>query len=103
MEVVKFIGLLAFTWLFVEGAEPIQFIKKLFYVHPDNEGRDIFRQLLSRLFSCALCSGFWFGLIYYGFTLGWDTCLIMGSLVSVGAEVFARTLKLIFDKYLNKL
>lgn len=96
MEIINFISLLCLTWLFVEGAASVQFIKQLAKVHPDHMGKDLTRQVLTKLFNCALCTGFWVGLFYY-------QNFILACLVSVAAEIFARLINLLFDKYLNRL
>jgi hypothetical protein len=101
MEVVKFLGLLALTWLFVEGSQPVQFIKKLSGLHPDSPSKDLTRRVLTKLFNCALCSGFWIGLIYYAWTGG--PFILMACLVSICAEIFARILNLLFNRILNQL
>jgi type III secretory pathway component EscU len=98
MDTINFIALLSLTWLFTEGATPVQFLKKLFNVHADAETAklSLTKKVVQGLINCALCSGFWIGLIYY-------QNLLMACLVSVGAELFARAIKLIFSKYLNSL
>lgn len=96
MEIVKFIGLLALTWLFVEGSQPIQFLKKLVKVHPELLGKDLFRQVISKLLSCCLCSGWWIGLIYY-------QNILLACVTSISAELFARVLNYLFNKVFNQV
>lgn len=91
MEVVYFIGLLAMVWLFVTGAESIDFIKEILKVHSATKTNNVVLKVISKLVNCCLCSGFWFGLVYYqSFT--------MACLVSVSSEVFAR----LINRFLNK-
>lgn len=83
MEVIKFIGLICFTWLFTVGAAPVQFIKEFFGVGQKSEPKLIVKQLFQKLFNCSLCMGFWFGLAFYQNI--WYACL-----VSITAEAFCR-------------
>lgn len=100
MEAIKFLGLLSLTWLFTEGAGPVQFIKKLLEVHNLSEPRSLVKKVLRELVNCALCSGFWIGLIFYWF---YPNPLLMASVTSVAAELFARLINHVFSNYLNKL
>lgn len=102
METVKFIGLLAFTWLFTQGAAPVQFIKKLLNIHRDSTPKDLTRQVIRELVNCSLCTGFWLGFIFYAIT-GHDYPILMGCLVSIAAEIFSRLINLIFSKFLNQI
>lgn len=101
MEVLKFFGLLSLIWYFVEGAKPIQFLKKILKVHPDSKPKDLTRQIIAKLLSCALCSGFWIGILYYFELI--PTFLLIACLVGVCAEVFYRILKFIFNNLLGQL
>jgi hypothetical protein len=96
MEAINFMGLLALTWLFVEGSAAVQFIKKLLNIHPESNSRSLIVQVIVKLVSCELCSGGWIGLIYY-------QNLLLACVVSVAAELFARLLNHILNNYLNRL
>lgn len=85
MEVIKFIGLLAFTWLFVKGADPVQFTKNLFDVGNDSQPKKQYLIIIQKFLNCALCSGFWIGLIYY-------QDILLACLVSIASELFYRLL-----------
>jgi hypothetical protein len=98
----RFIGLLAFTWMVVEGAGSIQFIKKTLKVHPDNRSKYLVLQIITELLDCCLCFGFWVGLVYYWFT-GHHSPILMACLVSVCSEIFGRMINLLFSRYLNQL
>lgn len=92
MEFVKFIGVLSLVWLFVEGAEPIQFIKAYFEVHIDSKPKHWFKYIIQQLVNCALCSGFWFGLIVY-------KDVMFAGLSSVASEVFYRLINSFFKRW----
>ncbi len=102
MEAIKFLGLLALIWLFVKGAAPVQFIKKVFKVENDSKPSGITGKLVQKFVNCALCSGFWIGMGYYWLS-GHPSFVLMACLVSVCAEIFARIIDFIFDKVLNSL
>lgn len=90
MDVIYFIGILCAVWLFVEGAESIDFLKELLNVHKKTKSKKVVIKVLAKLLNCALCSGFWVGLIYY-------QSFEMGCLVSVSSEVFKR----LVEKFLS--
>lgn len=102
METIKFLGLLCATWLFTEGAGPIQFLKRLLEIRANDTPKSLFKQVVRELVNCALCSGFWIGLIFYSFS-GYEHWILMACLTSVAAELFARTISYIFNNILNKL
>lgn len=89
--VIKFLGLIVFTWLFTEGAAPVQFIKKFFGVDNESKAKDVTRRMLILLLNCSLCMGFWFGLIFLQDL--WAACLL-----SICAELFHRIINIIFDR-----
>lgn len=102
MEAIKFIGLLSLTWLFTEGAGPVQFLKKMINVHAEAETErlELWKKVTQALVNCAMCSGFWIGLVFY-----WSTpnSALMACNVSVAAELFARALNHVLNNYLNRL
>lgn len=102
METIKFLGLLCATWLFTEGAGPVQFAKRLLDIRAADQPKSLTKQIIRELVNCALCSGFWFGNLYYGIS-GYQHWFLMGCLTSVAAELFARIINHIFNNYLNKL
>jgi hypothetical protein len=83
MEFINFIGLIVLVWMFVDGAAPVQFIKEQLNIHNDTKSNNTWILLLSKLINCALCSGFWIGLIYY-------QSLELAAIVSVTSEIFYR-------------
>ena len=91
MEIVYFIGILACVWLFVTGADSVDFIKEIFKVHSGTKTNNVVLKVISKLVNCCLCSGFWIGLVYYH-------SFEMACLVSVSSEVFSRLIK----RFLNK-
>lgn len=89
MAIIKFIGLIFFTWLFTTGAAPIQFIKDSFNVGQDSEPKTLFGQVAQKLLNCDLCMGFWFGLIFYQNI--WYACII-----SITSEIWGRVWSKLF-------
>ena len=87
MEIIYFISLLCLTYLFTEGAEPIQWIKSFFKVSNDSEYINSYQWFFLKLFNCNMCFGFYVGLIYYN-------DLLLGCLVSIASEIFGR----VFDR-----
>lgn len=95
MEIVKFLGLLALTLLIVKEAKPVQFLKKQLKIHSESNPRDLTRQIIKELLNCCMCTGFWVGFTYYYFTSG--SAVLMGCLVSIAAELFARIINYLFN------
>lgn len=102
MEAIIYIGLLACTWLFVTGASSLQFLKKLVKLDNESSVKSLTWSVIRELVNCAMCSGFWIGLVYYLLN-GYHHYFLYACLVSVGAEIFARIVNLIFNSWLNKL
>ena len=92
MEIVYFIGVLCCVWLFVTGAESIDFIKEVFKVHATTKTNNTILKVVSKLVNCCLCSGFWIGLAYY-------QSFEMACIVSVSSEVLSRLLTKFFTKW----
>lgn len=88
MEIIKFISVLALTWLFVEGAASVKFFKDLANIGPDSNPSKTWLMVAKALVNCGMCSGFWIGLIVYH-------DIYMASLTSVCADLFGR--------FINKL
>nr|WP_298659792.1 hypothetical protein [uncultured Flavobacterium sp.] len=101
METVKFIGLLCLTWLIVEGAEPIQFVKRVLGIHDEKMPKHWALIIITKLLACELCTGFWMGLIYYLFS-GYEGFVLLACITSVSAELFARMINFIFNFVLNQ-
>lgn len=93
IDFVIFIGLLCLTWLIVEGAEPIQFFKRLTNIDNASNPKGYIQIFFQQLLNCALCTGFWVGLIYY-------QNIVLGCLVSVFAEIFYRLLLALLQRWL---
>ena len=102
MEAIKFIGLLAFTWLFVKGASPVQFIKKVLNVHQDSKPRKLYLQIIQKLVNCPLCSGFWIGLAYYLWQ-GNESPVLMACLIAYAAHLFYLIDDNVINRFFNKL
>jgi len=82
-NILNFIGLVILIWLFVQGAAPIQWIKKQFNVHNGSNTNNVIKLIILKLINCSLCSGFWFGLAYY-------QSLEMAAITGLSAELFHR-------------
>ena len=87
-ETLNFIGLVIAVWLFVDGAAPIQWIKKQLNIDSGTKTENIVLLLIMKLVNCALCSGFWFGLAYYQ---TWE----MACIVAFTSELFHRFTRLV--------
>lgn len=96
METIKFLGLLAFTWLFVYGSAPIQFGKMLLGLTQESEIRNTWMKVLRKLVNCSLCSGFWIALLFYGL-LGYNGFFLIACGFSICAEIFSRLVNLILS------
>lgn len=80
---IKFLGVIAITYLFVEGASVIQFIKELFGVANESKPKNRILIVIQKLINCSMCSGFWIGLaIYQDF--------YMACIMSLTCEAFSR-------------
>ena len=83
---VKFIGVILITLLFVEYAAPIQFIKRYFNVGNLDMPKELYKQLILRLVNCNLCSGFWIGLAFY-------QSLYWAAIIAFCSEILNNILK----------
>ena len=101
METIKFVGLLAMTWLIVEGAEPVQFLKRVLGISVEPMPKKWGLIILAKILDCELCTGFWIGLIYYAFT-GHEAFILMACLTSVASELFARVINFLFGFVFNQ-
>lgn len=96
MEAISFIGLLSLTHLFVEGAAPVQYLKRLANIHNDQKPETLTKQVIQALVNCAMCSGFWFGLFFYLFT-GHDHFFLAACTTAIAAELFTRLIRFLFN------
>jgi hypothetical protein len=101
METIKFIGLLAMTWLIVEGAEPVQFIKRVLKISADPMPKHWAAIIIAKLLACELCTGFWVALIYYFFS-GYEGVILLACITSVASELFARVINFLFNTVFNQ-
>lgn len=85
MEIIKFIGLLCFTWLFTTGSDPVQFLKEFLNIHEGSTSKNLAIKTITKFVNCDLCSGFWIGFAVYQNI--WMACII-----SIAAEGFGRLL-----------
>ena len=83
MDFLKYLGLIVAIWLFVEGSQPVQFIKGLFDLGQEDDNKNVWKKTLQKLLNCSLCFGFWVGLAYY-------QSIEFACLTSIGAEIFTR-------------
>lgn len=84
-SLITFISLLCLVYLFVKGAEPIQYLKSKLNIACDSQYQHPIQWFILKLVNCALCSGFWIGLIFY-------QTILLACLVSVGSELLYRTM-----------
>ena len=91
MEVINFIGILSVTWLWVEGAASIQFIKNFMGIGQSSTPKNLILTVIQKLVNCSMCSGFWIGLAYY-------QNFLMACCVSISAELFQRLIKQILNR-----
>lgn len=86
METINFIGLMCLTWLLTTGSAPIEFIKEFFDVHDEpKEKKGNIKKVLTKLFNCDLCLGFWIGLLFY-------QNILIACIFSLSCEIFGRVL-----------
>ncbi len=83
---VKFIGVILITLLFVEYAAPIQFIKRFFNVWTLDSPKETYKQVIQKLVGCAMCSGFWIGLAFY-------QSLYWAAIIAFCSEILNNILK----------
>ena len=87
----KFIGSIFITLLIVEYAEPIQFLKRLIGVDANSDPKQMYMKVIRGLLNCALCSGFWVGLIVY-------QDIYMAAIISFSAELVNKILERVIYK-----
>lgn len=83
---ISLLGIICLVWLFAEGLDPVQNIKKYFKVDNYAEYINSFQWFFVKLLNCCLCLGFWTGLV-----LSQD--VFIASITSVGAEILSRIFK----------
>ena len=79
MILINIIGLACLSFLFAVGAEPIQWIKEIFCVGPEDKYYNKIQWVILKLINCSLCSGFWIGLIF-------TQSIILAGIISILAE-----------------
>lgn len=102
MGIIIYLGLLSATWLFVEGAAPLQFIKKILNLHNESKVKNTWWSVIRKLVNCFMCMGFWIGLIYYYFS-GNDNFFLMACITSITSEAYGRLINIILNKWLNQI
>ena len=85
MSILYFLGLCCLSFLFTEGAEPIQWLKSKVHLSNDSDYKNKFQWFFLELLNCNLCFAFWVGIFYYHH-------LLLACLLSVCAEVLSRIL-----------
>lgn len=82
---IEILGLAILCWMFAEGFEPIQVLKKSFCEF-DLSDPTYWTGLLHwiiKAINCSLCTGFWVGLIYF-------ENIFNAAIISVLAESISR-------------
>jgi hypothetical protein len=97
-QVLTFIGLLCAVCLSVEWAGSIQFIKEQLNIAQESNPKNLALKVIRELVNCCLCSGFWFGVVFYYFQPNKIPLILMGCLTSVGSETFYRLQAFIYYK-----
>lgn len=87
LNIIYFLGLLCTVKLFTSAAEPIEMIKQLFNIHSEAVFINPIQWFIMKLVNCNLCTGWWFGLIFY-------KSFLLAAIVSVCAELMWRIIKL---------
>ena len=86
MIVFNIIAIAAITYLFIES-EPLILIKRFLGFKEENYNEyGKVKAFIYRLITCALCSGFYIGLI-------WTHSLQQSALISIVAEIITRLMK----------
>ncbi len=87
----KFLGTIFIVLMIVEFAEPIQFIKRFYQIDNNSQPKELYKQVLQKFFNCALCVGFWTGLIVY-------QDIYMAAIISFASELAHRIVNQIFNR-----
>ena len=84
--ILELIGLCCITILFITS-EPMVLIKRYLGFKEENYIEwNKSKQFIFRLITCAMCSGFWIGLIF-------TQSILLASIVSVASEMINEKLK----------
>lgn len=86
MIIVNFLSLLCLTYLIAYGATPIELVKIYFNISNESYPTSNVIIFIRELVNCALCVGFWVGLLYY-------QSILLACLVSICAEILTNYLK----------
>lgn len=89
------IGLMCLTVLIID-ATPISILRdKLGLYEIDHENKSIFKNRIIELLSCAMCLGFWVGLIGCMFLIDGTLILkiLLSAIVSIGSEIIYKILR----------
>lgn len=89
---INFLGLISLVYLFVES-DISNSVKELFQISNDSSYINKYQWFILKLVNCCMCSGFWFGLIYYH-------DILLAALTSISAEILYLMIEKI--KYNNE-
>lgn len=95
MEYIKFIGLLCLTWGIVKGFGSVQWLKNQLTIGETSKPTNLIPIVFQGLFNCAICTGFWVGVIAY---YPYENYLLWACIVSVSAELFTRLLSYLLSR-----
>lgn len=90
MDVIEILGLIGITLMIVEYAEPIQLLKRYYQVDDNSEPKQIHKRIIKGLTNCALCTGFWVGLL--------SLSIYKAVIIAFLAEVTYTLLERFFNK-----
>lgn len=83
VTLITFVGLCCATYLFAEGAEPVQELKHFAGLGAESPFRNPVQWFFLKMLGCSMCVGFWVGLGYYQH-------LLSACILSIGAEALSR-------------
>lgn len=89
--ILTIIGLSCFTNIFIE-ATPMRILKEKTNLSEKKSTNTTIHNLIIELLDCALCLGFWVGVLYFSACTSLIETIIYASIVSVLAEFINRKL-----------
>lgn len=93
--IIILVGLMCVTVLFI-NATPINMIRdKIGWYEIDHEKNSKFKNRIIELLSCAMCLGFWIGIIGCVFLLHISIIFIIlyASIISIGSEFINKNIR----------
>lgn len=88
---MKYLGIIAITLMIVEFAEPIKWVKQWLGIDAESDPKQLGKQILRKLFNCALCTGFWVALVC-------TFSIYEASVMAFASELTYRLIKRIYER-----